>query len=63
MVILCQGEFKEVGGKSLSLSLCVSPRVVEERNKPISFAPSQWPKCSVKSKQINCHTWTTPVDW
>jgi len=24
MVILCQGEIKEVGGKSLSLSLCIS---------------------------------------
>jgi len=34
MVILCQGEFKEVGGKSLSLSLCVSPRGFEKRNKP-----------------------------
>jgi len=33
MVILCQGGFKEAGGKSLSLSLCISPRVVEERNK------------------------------
>jgi hypothetical protein len=46
-----------------SLSLCISPRIFEERNNsvyvlhPVSSPSVLW------KVDINCHTWITPVGW